>query len=287
MESDSNAHTTVIKHDQPVRVEIGESSDGRWFKLFHAVVESGLWAEMGPTAAKVLVVLAKHADDRWVAWPSMSSIMRLTGTPRASTYEAITWLEEKGLLQRRDRGGGRHSTTYQLSEPPVRCAGRVRSAGRVPSGAPDPCRPASRTPSRLIEQDSSNNSGASARRSRRGAPAPGQAAAVVESLIDCEIAEPTRSHLAQLPHITPALVGRVVEKTREKGGGVGAVVNGIRAACEKAGRDAERKRARRHAERQVIADIEQQHDQAATGEEREVGLAKMAEALGRRSRSIV
>ena len=74
-----------IAADQPINVAVGEQADARWFKLFHALVESGLWARLSPAAANVYVVLAKHADGRWVAWPSITKIMKLAGLTDRST----------------------------------------------------------------------------------------------------------------------------------------------------------------------------------------------------------
>jgi len=284
----SGRHQTNIhiEGDHEVAVHVNQAGE-RWFKLFHAVVESGLWAEIPLAAAKVLVVLAKHADERWIAWPSTRVIAQLAGLTERGTYKAIGWLEDNRLIVRRTRGGGARSTSYELVAPPLHRGSGVNRGSGV-----DPCTGVQGTPepgfrrSRLNEQDLNNNRAAPQHGAQNGATAPSPDVAVVDALTDAEIAEPTRSQLASLAHITPALVRRVAEKTREKGGGVGATVNGIRAACEKAARDAELKRARRLAERAVQAELlaqqERERAEVATGEERQAALDQMADILGRR-----
>ena len=117
-------HQTYIVSDQPVTVHVTDT--GHWFRMWRAIVRSGLLAELSPTATKVLLVLAESVNDdmrrdrgEWLAWPSIGTIMELAGVGRAITFRAIAELEQRGLLVRRQSGGGRKSTLYQLVEPSV------------------------------------------------------------------------------------------------------------------------------------------------------------------------
>ena len=107
----SQKHTTVITSDEPVKVIV--QTEGRWFRLFASLVESGTWARMSDPACRVYVALAKHCDERWIAWPSLRTLSRLAGCSAASVKRALRELQAEGLLNRR-RGGGRCSTVYEL-----------------------------------------------------------------------------------------------------------------------------------------------------------------------------
>jgi hypothetical protein len=109
-------HTTIISSDEPVRVEV--HTDGRWFRLFTALVESGTWARMSDSACRVYVALAKHCDQRWVAWPSLRTLVRLSGVKERAVCYALKELQSEGFLMRR-RGGGRASTVYELLDLPA------------------------------------------------------------------------------------------------------------------------------------------------------------------------
>jgi hypothetical protein len=157
-------YTSIIRSDEPIRVEVHPG--GYWFRVFCWVVESGTWARLNPSSRSVYVVLAKHCSgERWLAWPSIATIIRLAGVRRTQVYFAIAELEREGLLKRRNRGGGRQSTTYELLDVaetpslpfPVRHEVPVRPTGPLPSGVVHPTRPAHRTRTRSIEQDSLNN----------------------------------------------------------------------------------------------------------------------------------
>jgi len=292
--------THIIKTDSPVNVQIGEQG-GYWFKVFNSVIDSGIWARLTPVAAKVLMVLARNVNDEtrqgsgdWLAWPKISTIAELAGITERKTYTAISRLQDAGLVVVRASGRGRVSSVYQLVAPKpdrmVRFDEERRERQTCPLGQVKPDRMVRSLKER---KKRSNSSSGAARRSgaqktaRRGATAPASAADVLTALTDAGISDPTRSELASTSHVTPGLVNRIAERCRERGKGAGAMVLDIRAAAAKAARDAERKRQRREAERQVLADIEQQTADMATGAQREAGLAKMAEALGRRSRGIV
>ena len=155
---EATKHTTVITSDQPIHVIAGETG-GHWFRIFRAIVDGGHWAKLSPSAAKILIVLARHVNDEmrsgrgdWLAWPSVSTLMRLAGTGRSMTFMAITELEQAGLLRRQISGGGSSSNVYKLLEPvPVQSTGPVQRTGPHPSDGARAPRPMHRTRSREIE----------------------------------------------------------------------------------------------------------------------------------------
>jgi len=78
------------------------------------------------------------------------------------------------------------------------------------------------------------------------------------ALVEVGIGEPTRSRLADLPHITPAVVRKAAGKVSENGKGTGLIVREIESQCEAAGvrADRERKKAHREQERRQAEEAE-------------------------------
>ena len=132
-------HTHLIRSDVPVRVTV-EPADSPgtppakgepWFRLFRSVVHSGLWAELTPASAKVLIVLAECVNDkrrgdegRWFAWPSVATIGERAGLGRRAVQKALGDLETRGLIdrcRRRTAKRGDFSSEYEL-HPPARAA---------------------------------------------------------------------------------------------------------------------------------------------------------------------
>lgn len=123
-------HRTIIDSDQPVSVQV--VPEGWWFKAFHSWVDSGWWAAIQPAAAKVLIVLAKHANSERICWPGHSLIEKETGLPRSTIYAALNQLEAATLITRRSRGYGSRLTVYEILEPKRRPASQtVQQAGPV------------------------------------------------------------------------------------------------------------------------------------------------------------
>jgi hypothetical protein len=166
----SEKHTTIISSDEPVSVTV--RTDGRWFRVFHSLVESGVFARLSDSACRVMVVLAKHGSgDRWLVWPSMSTIIRLSGVGRRSAYRAISELEGEGVVRRRSGGGGRQSTLYEILDlpaspslpfPPVREKLPVSRVTPHPCHGRHPTRVTGDTRIRTTEQEQLNNSNAAA-----------------------------------------------------------------------------------------------------------------------------
>lgn len=99
---DAKTHTTVVHSDSPVRLYI-DADDGRYFRLFNAVVDSGAWANLAPAAKSLLLVLARLAqgEARIVRWHTRN-LCHLTGLKKTALFEARTQLElhPHGLLRR-------------------------------------------------------------------------------------------------------------------------------------------------------------------------------------------
>ena len=286
--ADGRHHTHIeIEGDHEVEVRVNQA-DGRWFRMFHALVESGLWAQLSLAAKAVYVVLAKHADDTWLTWPSVPKIAELAGLKTAGTYKGVAELEKRKLLVR--QRAYRRKAMYRLVEP-------VGEFGSFHHGGIPP-----RWNSTAVESDpisgtrlksssrSAKRRSAERRGAQAGAPTGSAAAAgfdqdVMVALVDAGISEPTRSQLANTPHITAKMVRRVADRAKERGKGAGAVVLDLRAASEKAARDAERKRQQREQARaeQVAIETQRQHEHAEAlgGEDRQQALEAGWRALGR------
>jgi DNA-binding MarR family transcriptional regulator len=107
-------HTTLIHTDEPVTVRVG--MEGRWFRLFNWVIESGLFAQMKPAEQAVFVAMgyfASQGNGRF-ACPSLSSIGNATGYQRSTVIETLQSLCRLGVLERRGDGGGRMTSTYMI-----------------------------------------------------------------------------------------------------------------------------------------------------------------------------
>jgi len=109
--------------DQVASVTVGPAGHEAWFRMFRAVVHSGLWAQLSDAACRTYIVLAECVNDamrrdngEWLAWPSGDTLARRAGITRRSVFRATSELESRKLLERR-RGGGRKSTQYCLLPP--------------------------------------------------------------------------------------------------------------------------------------------------------------------------
>jgi hypothetical protein len=114
-------HRTLIVTDEPVQVSVTPAGGGgRWFKIWHSVIETGLWARLSGAAGKVYLVLGKHANGHpdLLCWPSTTTLQNLSGVSRASVFTALKELEAAGLIHERRAGkNGTTTTTYQLVVP--------------------------------------------------------------------------------------------------------------------------------------------------------------------------
>lgn len=271
-----STHRTVIESDQPIEVQV--KGDGRWFRLFAAVVESGAWHRLSPSAAKVLVVLAKFANDSWLAWPGITTIQGRAGVSRASVYRAVDELEAAGLLLRRRRSGGRGLVTvYQLLEPAfvgglwVGGEGRPNKKGLTrETKRVSPVRPELDQGTRPAAGGETSEVGSVAGGPGRGSAAAAGGCPVREALAACGVGEPAASELVGAG-VTVDQVQRVGSRARSAGKGPGVVVLDLRAevageAARVADLEAVRERrraaesAKREAERQREAEAERERE---------------------------
>lgn len=223
-------HTTIISSDEPVKVEIG--GDNRWFRMFSSIIESGVWCRLSPSAAKVLVTLAKYADSTWVAWPGISTIQGASGVKRRAVYYAIDELEKAGVLLRRVRGGGATGSVYQLL--PAVVPGDLFNGGGV---------------SPVIRGGCTGVHGGGARGCTKGVhtvapelyqrtiPAEQQvknsaAAEISEFLLGVGVGEPVRSEIAG-SGLSLSKIRKVVSRWRKSGKAVGALVLDLRVAVDR------------------------------------------------------
>ncbi|MEN6368064.1 MAG: helix-turn-helix domain-containing protein [Thermoguttaceae bacterium] len=131
-----------------------------WTRLDNTVIER--LPEIGLTSFAVYVVIAKHTNGDGIAWPSVPTIARLTGTSIRTVRRAITNLQATGLLRvdrQQDKNGRSLPSNYILpavgegdkTAPPVvlSCQGEgdKNDPGRVSPQHPE---------QDLIEQDTVN-----------------------------------------------------------------------------------------------------------------------------------
>ena len=287
MATEDQPHTTVIRTDEPVSIHVGEGGDGRWFRLFHAIVTQGVVGKLTAAEARTLIVLAAHAGNDWEAWPGVDRIAEQANLTSRGVRKALTQLEKFGLIARVQAGGGRKRTTiWRLTEPrPQRpAAPKTLNRRSVNTGSGIPQKPGTGVPqnpervfrgTRLKELDS--NSSPSLEPPAATAGDPETDPEILDALTAAEIGEPARSRLAALEGMTAGLVERTVRKCQDKPGGV--LIRALEAAAEAAV-----VRRRRAAERKVREGVggAPPEEPVATGEDREQGLAQMREALGRR-----
>ena len=78
-----------------------------------------------PARKLVLVVLARHANDDGVAWPSIETISAYTNVGDRYIRKCLRELEDEALLEVASGGGikgtSRRNNVYQLLIPPCAC----------------------------------------------------------------------------------------------------------------------------------------------------------------------
>ncbi len=72
----------------------------------NAMVESGWWAHLSPSAAKLWLVLAKRAGPNGRACAGRGRLIAETGLSRTMVWRARSELEDSGLLERAPGKGG-------------------------------------------------------------------------------------------------------------------------------------------------------------------------------------
>lgn len=72
-----------------------------WSKLFHLVVDRGVWAQLSGKARAVYIVLQRHVDDvTRICWPSIELIAREAGIHVRNVSAALAELERWHLIKR-------------------------------------------------------------------------------------------------------------------------------------------------------------------------------------------
>lgn len=77
-----------------------------WFKFFHIVVDSGVWARLRPSAQSVYVALGRHTNDRTrICWPGNELLARESGIHVRLVPSATEELVREHLVKkwRKDR----------------------------------------------------------------------------------------------------------------------------------------------------------------------------------------
>ena len=135
-------HTHIIQTDSPVTISVTQL-ESPWFRLYRAVVRSGLWRTVSGSSRLLLVVLADLVNDEirkdrgdWIAWPSIATLCESTGLTDRSIQRAVKELERFGVLSVRS-GGGRKTNTFEMLPPTKWKLGGVRPVGyALPAPAP-------------------------------------------------------------------------------------------------------------------------------------------------------
>lgn len=222
-------HTTVIKSDEPVTIKIG--GDHRWFRMFSSVIESGVWSKLSPSAAKVLVTIAKFADSCWVAFPGISTIQVSAGISRRAVYYALDELEGVGLLLRRRRGGGQYGSVYQLLPPIIENDLFNNKVQGVALGGARGCTKGVPVVAPELDQLTRPIAAGSFINSFSPSAAGSAAADISKFLISVGVGDPARSEIVS-SGLTLEKIKKVVSKWRESGKGLGVLVLNLRIAAE-------------------------------------------------------
>jgi hypothetical protein len=119
-------HSAVTVSDQPfAQILHTKSTDGVIGHYVRRLVRSGVWAQLGDVERAVVDVLLEavygeelRAHGELVMWPSIATIARRAGFGVSAVKEALARLVTRGLLGRKEKGGGRATTCYQLLPPP-------------------------------------------------------------------------------------------------------------------------------------------------------------------------
>jgi hypothetical protein len=253
-----------------------------WFAIPFDWVDSGLIRTMSLSELRTILSLAGHAGfHSGQTRPGTKRIARESGHDARTVGRALRSLKSRGVVELIEEGGGRgRANVYRL------CRGNPGDRAEV-SGSETPakaaCKPrsgATETPAWQVE-----NPGGAADptegRQRTEQQQKGAAADVMEALTEAGIGEPKRSELADLPHITPAIVRKAAREASENGKGTGVIVMEIAAQCaaERLRADGERRKnleeqKRKRAEEADRRRVEQERQRAdailaaATPEER-------------------
>ncbi|WP_280570142.1 helix-turn-helix domain-containing protein [Chromohalobacter sp. 296-RDG] len=86
--------------------------------MSYRALEWAMEVTLAPATKMILVVLAWHADDDGICWPSVSTIARKSGSSTRTVRRAIKTMVNQGVMEIRpgyERRGRQTSNTYRLS----------------------------------------------------------------------------------------------------------------------------------------------------------------------------
>jgi predicted transcriptional regulator len=120
----------AVKDDVSMRGGVVMSTDGKppesgWFKLAYAAVERAAELKAPPdkkqrevsisAAFHVYAILAYHARRKRECWPSITTLVEMSGRDRSTVYAAIEKLEAAGWIQVHRGRGYRGGNVYHLT----------------------------------------------------------------------------------------------------------------------------------------------------------------------------
>jgi hypothetical protein len=97
-------------------VEIRDRRDSSWFWLDKAILDTH-GAKIGPYGIAVYALLARHADNKGHAFPSLKAMVRVLGMSRQSVVRTLDVLVNAGLISkgyRKSEQGDHASNIYTL-----------------------------------------------------------------------------------------------------------------------------------------------------------------------------
>lgn len=84
-----------------MKTDRATGKEAGWSKLFHLVVDRGVWAQLSGKARAVYIVLHRHVDDvTRICWPSIELIAREAGIHVRNVSAALAELERWHLIKR-------------------------------------------------------------------------------------------------------------------------------------------------------------------------------------------
>ncbi|MEM8875686.1 MAG: hypothetical protein AAGD32_15680 [Planctomycetota bacterium] len=143
-------HRTYIESDQPVvfmTADEAGTKSSRWFRVMHSLIDTGMWAQMGPSARAVYLPLAKKAafSETYVCEVSYPELSKLSGISVRQCYRGIADLKAMQLVAQTRHGKNRPQqeiNRYQLLVPvapdttpqSTQCHSRQRGSDKNVSG---------------------------------------------------------------------------------------------------------------------------------------------------------
>ena len=206
------------------------------------------------SAAAVYLVLATHASRNWLAWPSVETIMSLSGLERRAVQEALRALVERGLIAVEETGGGRRAdgtgitTVYRLftdgkGAPTDAVKGAPGSAvkGTVAEGATAQKPTKKGAPRRAGTDNVTEEATAGAASAAAAAGNHKFKSEIIDALRCAGIGNPARDKLARTAGVTPELVRTEADRLNGTEKGIPILIENIETLAAKSITDCERR----------------------------------------------